>query len=111
MATQHEAEYYGDGEFEFVKHVGSRELFKNAHWAITQCELWEWLREYKVDIENGFMFSRTYELDRINDKMREQSDVAGEHSGLSYAVTMRNMNYIAKNGYNAFRDDVVKKEK
>lgn len=92
--------YYGDGEFDFISNLSTRELLRNAHWAVTQCELWNWLRAFD---EAGFMFSRAPNLARIMDKMVEQPE--GQlHSGSSFACVMRSMEYIAKNGYAAFRN-------
>ena len=97
---------YGNGEFEFVKDNSTREMYQNAHWAITEVRLWDWLANYDVDEEKGFMFSVGVELEMIGEKMREQ-DVAQLHSGYSYGVTMRSMHYIAKNGYGMFRDNYL----
>jgi len=93
--------YYGNGEFEFLcKH--DREMLKNAHWAITQCDLWDWLKDFEVNKKEGFLFAQTPELKRIKTKMFEQ-DIAQDHSGASYAFTMQSMDFIAKNGYEEFR--------
>jgi hypothetical protein len=94
----------GDGKFEFIDQ-GSRPYLENAHWAITQCELWDWLRTYSPPDGKGFMFSTTAEMDRIVKKMYEE-DIANGHSGASYACTMRVMEYIAKNGYERYKTEV-----
>jgi hypothetical protein len=73
----------------------------NAHWAITQCELWDWLRTYSPPAGEGF--STTPSMKRINAKMNEQ-DIAGGHSGASYGRTMRAMESIAKNGYEKYKE-------
>ena len=52
------------------------------------------------------MFSTTPEMKRINTKMNEQ-DIARDHSGASYGGTMRVMEYIAKNGYEKFKEDYL----
>jgi hypothetical protein len=99
--------YYGNGEFEFVSDASSRALFKNMHNAITQTELWDWLKSYRVDEKKGFMFSSGPELDRIQNKMNEDP-ISGNHSGASYGSMMRSMEYIAKNGYEAFKQEVLR---
>lgn len=95
--------YYGNGEFEFVTSETSRGLFKNAHNAITQTELWDWMRSYTPPEDKGFMFATTPELDRINKKMAEDP-ISGNHSGSSYGSMMRSMEYIAKNGYDKYKE-------
>ena len=40
--------------------------------------------------------------DIVEQKMFEQ-DVAHNHSGVTFSMTMTNMKYIAENGYDAFR--------
>ncbi len=51
----------------------------------------------KGTVKQGFMFSDAPELREIDLHMKY-----GGHSGSSYAWTMRNMEYIAKNGWNAY---------
>ncbi len=96
-------DYFGDGEFEFVDEF-SRSYFQSAHKAISRCELWNWLRNFEPEKEKGFMFTRDVpELDRIRQELAKDPVNSG-HSGSSYAITMRNMEYIAKNGYVAFKE-------
>jgi hypothetical protein len=98
--------FIGDGQFEFVNDF-SRAYFISAHKTISQCELWGWLRDFEPDPERGFMYTRGVpELDRIK-KTLFQDPVNEGHSGASYAITMRNMSYIAKNGYEAFRNKIT----
>jgi len=93
----------GDAGFEFADEW-SRPYLKSAHQAISRCELWNWLQVYKPKEDRGFMFSRNVpELDRLNEEMMKDP-VNGGHSGASYACTMRNMEFIAKNGYNEFKE-------
>ena len=95
-------EYFGNGEFEFVNNY-SREYLVSAHKIVTRLELWNWFRGFKPEPGNGFMFTRGVpELDRLNEEMGKDP-VSSGHSGSSYGITMRNMEYIAKNGYEAFK--------
>ena len=99
----------GDGSFDFMNDDPMMPYLVNAHWAITECELWDWLRAYDPPYGNGFMFSSTPERQRIDAKMSEQ-DIAGGHSGSSYGGTMRVMEYIAKEGYEKYREETVNNE-
>ena len=88
--------------FEFVSEW-SRPYLKSAHKAVTRCELWNWLQVYKPEEERGFMFAQNVpELDRLNEELMKDP-VTGGHSGSSYACVMRNMEFIAKNGYKEFK--------
>jgi len=101
------AEYFGDGEFEFAKSWDLPYL-KSAHKAITTCELWDWLKNFEPQEDRGFMFSKDVpELDRLNEEMYKDP-VNGGHSGASYGCTMRCMEYIAKHGYQAFKESYAK---
>ncbi len=91
--------YYGNGEFDFVKDESTKMFLKSAHRAISACELWNWLRIY--DPPSGFMFSLEPELERIKQELAKDP-FNDNHSGASYGCMMRNMEYIAKNGYNSY---------
>ena len=92
----------GIGGFEFVSQW-SQPYLKSAHKAVTRCELWNWLQLYSPEEERGFMFAQNVpELDRLNKELMKDP-VNGGHSGSSYACIMRNMEFIAKNGYQEFK--------
>ena len=100
-------EYFGDGEFNFdFVSYHTKLYYKSAHKAITNCEMWNWLRNYQVNENSGFMFTRDVpELDRISEEMAKDP-VNDGHSGASYGCTMRSMEYIAKNGYDNFINEL-----
>lgn len=98
----------GDGSFDYMNDPIVPYLV-NAHWAITECELWDWLRTYEPPDREGFMFSTTPERRRIDAKMREQN-IAGGHSGFSYGYTMRVMESVAKEGYEKYKEYYLKNE-
>ena len=98
--------YYGNGEFDFVKTDFERAYLKSAHKAISTCELWEWLRMYMPHENKGFMWSSTTDLDRINQELWKDP-LNGNHSGSSYGMVMRVMEYIAKNGYECYKQKML----
>ncbi len=103
-----DSEYFGDGEFEFSDEH-SRDYLKSAHQTISRCELWNWLRNFEPQEGKGFMFSEgVSELERLKDELFKDP-VNGGHSGASYSITMRNMEYIAKNGYSAYKTMILSK--
>ncbi len=99
-----------NGGFEFADDW-SRPYFKSAHQAISRCELWNWLQKYEPEEGCGFMFARNVpELDRLSEEMHKDP-VNDGHSGASYGCTMRNMEFIAKNGYQAFKAEIINSKK
>ena len=94
--------YYGNGEFDFIKDKSTKEFLKSAHNAITLCELWDWMRIYQPLHNTGFMWTKTPELDRLNQQMWKDP-INSNHSGSSYGAIMREMEYIAKHGYDKYK--------
>jgi len=94
--------YYGNGDFNFIKDESTKEFLKSAHAAITLCELWDWMRTYQPPHNTGFMWTKTPELDRLNQQMWKDP-INSNHSGSSYGAIMREMEYIAKNGYDTYK--------
>jgi hypothetical protein len=72
-------------------------MLQDADNAISQCDLWSWLRDYTPEDDKGFMLSSHPNLERISSAMKY-----GGHSGSSYGWTMRQMEYIAKHGWTLF---------
>ena len=65
-------EYFGNGEFEFIKN-DSREYLVSAHKILTRLELWNWLRNFTPEDGKGFMFTEGVpELDRLNEEMSDE---------------------------------------
>ena len=68
-------------------------MLQDAYDAISQCELWDWMGQYNPHANEGFMFSTHPNLAKIQEKMKHN-----DHSGTSWAWTMRVMQAIAKAG-------------
>ena len=94
--------YYGNGDFDFIQDQDTKAFLKSAHKAISLCELWNWMRIYEPPPNTGFMWSKTLELDRIQKQMWKD-DINCLHSGSSYGAIMREMQFIAKHGYEHFK--------
>jgi hypothetical protein len=95
--------YYGNGDFDFVRDDSIKAFLKSAHRAISLCELWDWMRIYTPPPNTGFMWSKAPELDRLKQQMWKDP-VNGYHSGSSYGFIMREMECIAKNGYENYKN-------
>lgn len=73
----------------------SKLMVLSAIQAIDQLEAWDELASYSPPEGTGFMFDKSPLMKRINPKIAELYD---GHSGSSYGWTMRQIEYIAKNG-------------
>jgi hypothetical protein len=87
-----------------------KEMLESAFNAISSVEGgWEFLKDYSPPENEGFMFVRS------RPSMLEAIEVAlvnayGGHSGSSYGWTMRNMEAIAKKGWDSWASKWEKKE-
>jgi hypothetical protein len=70
-------------------------LYADVDQAITQAGLWSWLAEFTPRQDRGFLFTTHPNMNVIQSHMK----LANQHSGSSFAVTMRAMEYIAKKGW------------
>ena len=87
-----------DAEFNIIPDEHSRFMLKNAHQAITLTESWGYMRTFSSN--QSFMFSNSPTISTITKKM-SQLGYDG-HSGSSFGWTMRQMEFLAKNGKQAF---------
>lgn len=89
-------------DFEFISDEHTRSLVINGYNAVNQLELWSWMKEFDPN-SDGFMFSKHPNLSIISQKMESLPDAPG-HSGSSFGLTMRHLEYIAKNGMNKYKE-------
>ncbi len=76
-------------------------MLADAEQAVTKAGLWEYLRLQSTPGKDGFMLSTDIELAMINAEMTYRS-----HSGASYAWTMRQMEAIAKGGWEPYANRI-----
>ena len=82
------------GDFSFLD-VLEREMLTDAYRAVTVTESWEAMKQEPGS--GGFMFSGDAYMKPINAAMKYD-----DHSGFTYGWTMRNIQYIAQNGWGAY---------
>jgi len=80
------------GQFLYIKDKSSREMVKNGWLAVTQLELWGYMKK-KCE---SYMICNDPEIWRITDKMAELG--YNYHSGCSFGWTMRQLQEIAQHG-------------
>ena len=95
--TKHLCENIGDGTFDYVNDKTDRIILKNAWVAITETKTWDFVAENN----ESFILSKDPQIYVIIKKM-EKLGYDG-HSGCSFGCTMRNMQYLAKNGVDKFK--------
>ena len=86
-----------DSEFNTISDEHTRMMLKNAHQAISLTESWHYIATFN---EQSFMFSDSPTVSAIMKKMSELG--YDGHSGCSFGWTMRHMEFLAKNGKQAF---------
>jgi hypothetical protein len=92
-----------DAEFNTISDEHSRFMLKNAHQAISLTESWDFMRTFSE--QSSFMFSNS---PIVSDIMKKMSELGYDgHSGCSFAWTMRQMEFLAKNGKQAFLQQFV----
>ena len=84
--------------FSFISDPASRRYVADAYRAVTVAEAWPLMTEDPG--EGGFMFSTKDAYKTI----RSHMELGYEHSGSSYGWTMRQIQFIAQNGMDAYRN-------
>ena len=87
---------YQPGDFSFLRDEASRRYAKDTYEAVTKAEGWALMKEDPG--EGGFMYSADERYKGIQDNM----ELMREHSGSSYGWCMRQVQYIATNGWDAY---------
>ena len=94
--------YFGNGDFHFIKDTLVKKFLKSAHTSITLCNLWDWIRFYEPSPNTSFIWSKTHEMYTLKLHMRKDT-INYYHSRYSYDFIMREMEFIAKYGYYLFK--------
>jgi len=88
--------HYPPGDFSFLQDNSSRRYASDTYTAVTKAEAWSLMKEDPG--EGGFMYSADKRYKDIQDKM----EFLPEHSGSSYGWCMRQAQYIAQHGWDAY---------
>ena len=88
---------------DFIHEDEHKKMLKTAYDAITQLELWDWITDEEP--EAGFMFSNDPNIRRIYNKIEELG--YSSHSGSSFAMTIRQIQFLARYGIDTFRQEYL----
>jgi hypothetical protein len=91
--------------FYFIRDSWERKMLENAYQAISELELWDWLKMYEPG-ERGFMCSDDDNILIISEKMQLLPNPPN-HSGSSFGYIMRTMEYIAKTSLDKLKEDFI----
>ena len=86
----------GDGQFAYVESIPQRKMLQTAWAAVNVTESWHFLRTFP----DSFMSADSKRINQIYNKIEELGYTG--HSGCSFALTMRNMQFLAKHGEENF---------
>lgn len=92
-------EYFA-GDFSFMKEESDRAALEDMFQAVVATRSWEALREEPGD--GGFMFGAPELARTISGALKDPT----VHSGSSYAWCMREMQFIARYGWNTYVKNV-----
>jgi len=92
---------FEEGKFDYINNKSTREMLINAWNSITQLELWNYMK----NDTDSYMFNNDKEVYLIGNKMIELG--YNGHSGCSFGWTMRQMQYIAKNGERQYANEII----
>jgi len=102
---------YIRGDFSFMTEDHERRMVEDAFQAMEKVEgSWAYLSRPEVpEKDTGFMFSRDPIVRQISEEVDKNSQIG--HSGSSYGWTMRQIEFIAKHGWDDYVKNCVKNQK
>ena len=85
--------------FDFVRNKMEKTVLHDAYEAVNDMNLWDYLKE------NTFETFTYYDGPdkQLHQELLEKADKNNIHSGASYGITMRNMEQIAKQGFEVWK--------
>ena len=86
-------------DFSFIQSISERNMIQTAYEQITSLEQWKLLENFN---EESFMSSQNDDIKKIMGKV---NDSYNGHSAASLGITMRHIEYIAKNGFDMYRNN------
>lgn len=92
MTTPGDFSFLGERSFE-------RPMLADAYQAVTAAGLWDFFKLEAPPEDKGYMFWDSPELKRVEQHMK----LLDQHSGASYGWTMRNMQAIARDGWDSYQ--------
>ena len=92
-----------DNEDEWPAHFMKRDLIELKK-TIDVLELWPWFGEVSPPDSEGYMFWNHENMNKISAKLDEL--YGNPHSGASWGIAMRNIQMIAREGFDVWKNAV-----
>jgi hypothetical protein len=86
--------------FDFIPCEHTRHMVCTAYKAVHDMDEWDFIRRYNPSVSTGYVSDTNNRINAIQDRIDQEYQ--GGHSGGSMGGTMRIIQFIAKNGLNAF---------
>lgn len=74
----------------------TKSMLNDGYRVISELTLWDWLKNPDVPGNKSFMFCEDPNIAKITQTMYT------DHTGASFGFTMRTLEFIAKNGWDAY---------
>ena len=94
-------------KFDWIESKMEQTVLIDAYNAVTELELWDYLKNNTFD---SFTFYHGPNQE-LHQSLLEKADKSNMHSGASYGITMRNMEKIAKKGFEPWKQEYGRKLK
>ena len=94
---------YNNGDFSFIKDKLWRRMMDHAYKETTKLNLWDFFKQESPPDDLGYMFWDCSELDELRDTLDELDG----HSGASLGYCLRSIEYIAKQGWNSYVNQIL----
>lgn len=92
-------------DFSFIKDDMTRNCIEDGYKTIMRLNVWDILIRKSVNENTGFMFNKDPVYDHIMNEIN--NDCRSGHSGFTMAFTMRNLDFIAKNGLDKWKENYL----
>lgn len=89
-------------DFSFISDIMTRTSLEIMQIVLNDHNLWDYVKNFS---EESFMFSNSDELKIISNDVRNDF-----HSGASFGLTLRSMQYIMLNGFEKFKEQIIQDE-
>lgn len=90
--------------FDFIQDEMFRRGLEDAYDAVEEMKLWDYLGS---NIFNSFAYYNGPNT-ILHEELLKKADKNNLHSGASYGITMRNIEQIAKNGFDRWKSDYIR---